>query len=304
MRRDLFVPDINEFQSFRDFISDFVKSNRERNQKYSHRFWAKRFNWPECYISQLVSGAKNISIRRGLELATFLKMNSFETERLILLIVLEGGEEFEPNTILQKIKVNTFAEVKNDGPLSYFVEALEEFLEPDMPVPPASEIAAAFHQDMQPVTVEQIESALNEIRRLKEIELSDKNAARRETKVHKSSSGNNLDQIEYFQRFYQGLSYYLKVKNRVPRGMTGFARLDEHSLREFRSRIESAFHFASNAISKHAGDEQNHPHGSAAEFYQLQLSVIPIIKRELWPQNPIKRDSSIRYFEHTNLPHQ
>ena len=77
--------------------------------------------------------------------------------------------------------------------------------------------------------------------------------------------------------------------------MTGFARLDEHSLREFRRRIESAFHFAGGALSEQSEDQSVNTDVSLAEFYQLQLSVIPIVKKELWPQySSSKTDLSVK----------
>ena len=72
------IPNIYHFDNYRDFLSTMMKSNRASNSPLSFRFLAKKVNCSAGYLSDVVQGRSNLSLKKALDLADYLKFDSDE----------------------------------------------------------------------------------------------------------------------------------------------------------------------------------------------------------------------------------
>jgi hypothetical protein len=100
-KQKLVLPAFRETHRFSDFLCEFVNINKSKHRYFSHRWLAKSLKWPVSYCSDVIAGRKPMTIVRALEFAQFLKMDTFEIERLILMVLSENSSDLVKQFAIQ-----------------------------------------------------------------------------------------------------------------------------------------------------------------------------------------------------------
>lgn len=78
------APDVQQHTDVAEYFKDFYQINKD-NALFSHRKFSAVIGWPHSYLNDLIARRKGLSIARAVEFSKLLKLNSAETERLILM---------------------------------------------------------------------------------------------------------------------------------------------------------------------------------------------------------------------------
>ena len=113
-----------DYFEFTEYLKDLVEVFKQRN--ISLRKICKELNWPASYIHELLSGRKNLTCLRALELAKYCSYNPQEVEKLILLGIQEGLPEkfsnyFSENIVIKKNKDYFRNETKVETQIDHIV---------------------------------------------------------------------------------------------------------------------------------------------------------------------------------------
>lgn len=127
------VPNPCQFTSFRHWLSALVEQNTEKHAWFSLRWLAGKSKWPASLLSEVIAGKRGVTLRRALELAHFLKLPIFQTERLVLLSLAthddEGiGAHFQGEVMRRHTEKQTVVR-QPDNPVGTFLGyAIQAFL--------------------------------------------------------------------------------------------------------------------------------------------------------------------------------
>lgn len=97
------TPDIQNYSSYQNYLSDFYKLNRKSNGVGSYRFYAQKLKWPVSYLNEVITGKKKLTLNRALQLSRFLKFDGIDVERLIFLTLKDSEDSTIKNYFTQKV---------------------------------------------------------------------------------------------------------------------------------------------------------------------------------------------------------
>ncbi len=86
-------PDIQQYSSVNQFVKDFYIFNKKENAKASFRFFALKLKWPVSYLNDVIKNRKKLTMKRTLELGSYLKFDSVNMERLIFLSLKQSEDK-------------------------------------------------------------------------------------------------------------------------------------------------------------------------------------------------------------------
>lgn len=86
-------PDIQQYSSVNQFLKDFYHFNKKDNAKASFRFFAQKLKWPVSYLNDVIKNRKKLTMKRTLELGSYLKFDSVNMERLIFLSLKQSEDK-------------------------------------------------------------------------------------------------------------------------------------------------------------------------------------------------------------------
>lgn len=90
--RGVCVPTVGAAVDARSYLQALVEENGALDAKFSIRWFCQRLKWPASYINDVLAGRRALSLNRALELARFLKLDSLDTEHLVVLVLAGSGE--------------------------------------------------------------------------------------------------------------------------------------------------------------------------------------------------------------------
>ena len=97
---------ILEHSNYRSFLKSVLAEKQKKNGAYSMRVFATHLGITQAAVSQVLSGKKNFSNERALQIAEKLKLNERETEFFCLLVQLESSKNaLVKEAVLKKLSV-------------------------------------------------------------------------------------------------------------------------------------------------------------------------------------------------------
>lgn len=100
----MITPDIQNYQSIRDFLRDLYEINKAESAKTSFRFFAMKLKWPVSLLNDIMSGRKRLTISKALELGLFLKLDAVDIERLVFLSLQQSEDKDTFEFFSKKLK--------------------------------------------------------------------------------------------------------------------------------------------------------------------------------------------------------
>lgn len=107
----MLIPKIQQHSNYRSFIKELYQSNRKQGGIASFRFYAQKLGWPVSYMNEVIAGKKRLTLNRSLELATFLKLDGIDLERLIYMVLLDSDSKKIRDYFSDKLE----KDLKTDG---------------------------------------------------------------------------------------------------------------------------------------------------------------------------------------------
>ncbi len=82
-------PQIHSYHDVRLFLSDVYSMNNSGPRKLGFRGVARKLKWPVSYLSDVIQGRRKLTVSRAIELSNYLKFDGFETERLLIMTLMQ-----------------------------------------------------------------------------------------------------------------------------------------------------------------------------------------------------------------------
>jgi len=89
METQIVVPNLMEFDNYREFLKTFFKTNSEKSY-FSSRYLARKLEWPHSLLHDIIGNRKDLSLARAIVLSGFLRLDYKSTEYLISLVLKEN----------------------------------------------------------------------------------------------------------------------------------------------------------------------------------------------------------------------
>lgn len=98
-------PEIKKFSSVSSYFEEIYTLNKKLNKnKFSHRFFARKLNWPSSYLLDIIKKRKKITLLRSLQFIEAFKLSPSEAEYFINLGLAESEDVNVSHFFKDKIK--------------------------------------------------------------------------------------------------------------------------------------------------------------------------------------------------------
>jgi uncharacterized protein (TIGR02147 family) len=83
------TPNLDQFFSYREYLSKFVALNQEASKNFSYGFFSKKLGWPKSLLHDIVNGRKALGVRRALEFVEYFNFDQYQKERVLSWVFLD-----------------------------------------------------------------------------------------------------------------------------------------------------------------------------------------------------------------------
>jgi uncharacterized protein (TIGR02147 family) len=88
--KDLIKPKIHNFKSSKDYLVALAQENKIGTGGMTFNEFAEKLGWPLSYLPDLLSGRRDLTLRRAIELANKFELDSLETEKVVLMALADS----------------------------------------------------------------------------------------------------------------------------------------------------------------------------------------------------------------------
>lgn len=82
-----------DYESYRAFLRDYLSEAQRRNKAFSLRAYAQKLHIPASFLSEILSGKKNISVERAYQLCSELGLSADERDYFLKLVECELAKD-------------------------------------------------------------------------------------------------------------------------------------------------------------------------------------------------------------------
>lgn len=86
------LPVLMDYDDYRSYFRDLYRINKEKRRLFSYRLFARKVRWPVHYMHDVISGKRKLTLRRAVEFIRVAKLDAFETERLVFLVLADSDD--------------------------------------------------------------------------------------------------------------------------------------------------------------------------------------------------------------------
>ncbi|MFZ3228989.1 MAG: hypothetical protein WA160_02200 [Pseudobdellovibrio sp.] len=119
------IPNVKRFNSTVSFFSKVYSLNKENKSSFSYRVFAKKVNWPNSYLLDIIKGRKKLTLSRCLQFSNVFKFSASHTEYLISLCLAESDDSGVGEYFKSVLKNKDLNKEKNSS-LIDFLKTVED----------------------------------------------------------------------------------------------------------------------------------------------------------------------------------
>ncbi len=109
------------YMDYRLYLKEVISSIKEKNPSFSLRSLALKLETPASYMSEVISGKRNLSLEKAMKFARLLKMTSPELGHFCRLISLDSCTDEEiRNSLLKEIEASLERDPRGKTEARYF----------------------------------------------------------------------------------------------------------------------------------------------------------------------------------------
>lgn len=284
----MIIPNIFHYNDHTSFLKEFIDVNKKNNTKYSHRFLAKKLNWPVSLLSDVIAERKGLTVVRCIELARFLSLDDLETEHLIYLSLQNNSNQMVQNhfqTLIQKR--STKNEIRSDIPSDEFIAidrlAVYDYLNFTKKCPDFDQLKdILFTFDL---TRERVEEIISHLEKSKMITIDkNQNVEVLQGPFFKDDIGQKTDStgMPIHRNYSENLQSFLEKPSRPFTLNSGFLVINDDQYQELLKRI---LNFR-NWLFENDLTQKDLKSKKKTKLYQFDINFFPI-------SHPLQGDSSL-----------
>lgn len=284
----LIIPDLFKFDTFFEFLTEFISVNKSTHKFFSHRWLARKLDWPVSFCAELLSKRKSVTVSRAMELAAFLNLDSLQTERLILLVFADSPSDSVKNFALKMNSMyhirpenehTSVAKIVSDVDLFLLMELVDYWID--------SELKGSFSRKIKNICPSlqlsevDIFSKLMTLHEQGHIVLGPDGSISRGEKKHGLIARGTAAEFRKVHRQYgEYFLRHLTFSNDQSPAFGGFFRFPEDRLLEVSNKFEHLYHWLINVCQEYEAELKTTKTAENEQIYQFMFYMLPILQKQ------------------------